>query len=113
MADEAANAPHYGYPGASRGSAAFPQLRFCALAECGTQVLIGAKLGIYATGEQTLAHQVLDHADQSMRILADRRYVGYPLWQRALQTGATLLFLASDNQSLPIDQIAGRWLLPQ
>jgi hypothetical protein len=62
VADEVANANHFGYPGASRGAAAFPQLRFCALAECGTQVLIGAKVGTYATGEQTLAHQVLDHA---------------------------------------------------
>ena len=79
-------------------------MRFCALAECGTQVLIGAKVGVYATGEQTLAHQVLDHADKSMLIIADRGFVGYPLWKRALQTEAKLLFRARDNQVLPVEQ---------
>ncbi|MFN3397644.1 MAG: transposase domain-containing protein, partial [Sulfurimicrobium sp.] len=36
MPDEAGNVRHFGYPGASRGSSAFPQLRFVAMAECGT-----------------------------------------------------------------------------
>jgi hypothetical protein len=31
MPDEGANALHFGYPGASRGSSAFPQMRFVAL----------------------------------------------------------------------------------
>ena len=105
VADEAANANHFGYPGASRGTAAFPQMRFCALAECGTQVLIGAKVGTYATGEQTLAHQVLDHADKSMLVIADRGFVGYPFWQRALQTGAKLLFRVRENQVFAVDQL--------
>lgn len=78
VADEAANANHFEYPGASRGTAAFPQMRFWALVECGTQVLIGAKVGTYATGEQTLAQKVLDHADKSMLVIADRRFAGYP-----------------------------------
>lgn len=102
VADEAANAQHFCYPGASRGTAAFPQMRFCALAECGTQILIGAKTGTYATAEQTLAYQVLDHADRSMLIIADRGFVGYPLWQRALETKARLLFRLRDNQVLPM-----------
>lgn len=104
VADEKANAAYFGYPGASRGSSAFPQLRFCALAECGTQVLIGARVGSYATAEQTLAYEVLESADKSMLVIADRGFVGYPLWQRALQTQATLLFRVRDNQQLPIQQ---------
>lgn len=71
VADEAANANFFGCPCASRGSAAFPQIRFCAPAKCGTHVLIGATVGTYATGEQTLAHQVLDHADKSKLVIAD------------------------------------------
>lgn len=103
--DEAANALYFGYPGASRGTAAFPQMRFCALSECGTQVLIGAKLAPYSTSEQTLAHEVLEHADASMLIIADRGFAGWPLWQRALQTGARLLFRVRDNQVLPVRQL--------
>lgn len=104
VADEAANAAHFGYPGASRGSAAFPQMRFAALVECGTQVLIGAKMGSFATGEQSLAHQVFDHVDASMVVIADRGFVGWPLWQRALQTNAKLLFRLRDNQVLPVER---------
>ena len=103
--DEAANAMYFGYPGASRGTAAFPQARFCALAECGTQVLFGAKLAPYATSEQTMAHQVLEHADASMLIIADRGFVGWPVWARALETGARLLFRVRDNQVLPVQQL--------
>ena len=36
LADEAGNVERFGYPGASRGQAACPMLRFCALVECGT-----------------------------------------------------------------------------
>ena len=45
LADEAGNAERFGYPGVSRGQAACPMLRFCALVECGT-------------GEHTLAERV-------------------------------------------------------
>ena len=47
---------------------------------------------------------VLDHADKSMLVIADRAFVGYPLWQRALQTGAKLLFRVRDSQVLSMDQ---------
>src|SRR5436309_4454514 len=46
-------------PGASRGESAFPQLRFVALVENGTHVLFGARLGSFAEGETTLAHEAL------------------------------------------------------
>ena len=36
LADEAGNVERFGYPGVSRGQAACPMLRFCALVECGT-----------------------------------------------------------------------------
>ncbi len=47
VADTAENGIAFGYPGASRGESAFPQLRFVALVENGTHVLFGAKLGRY------------------------------------------------------------------
>ena len=58
LADEAGNAERFGYPGVSRGQAACPMLRFCALVECGTGVLIGAEADGYATAEHALAERV-------------------------------------------------------
>lgn len=104
VADESANAEHYGYPAASRGSSAFPQLRFAALAECGTHVLVGAKMGPYRTSEHELAEQVLERADDTMLILADRGFVGYPMWKTASQRGSKLVFRLRENQVLPVER---------
>jgi hypothetical protein len=43
--DEKANAEAFGYPGGGRGDAAFPQIRFVALAESGTHTLCKAVQG--------------------------------------------------------------------
>lgn len=104
LADETANAQHFGYPGASRGAAAFPQLRFCALAECGTHILIGARMGPYAVSEHALAAQVLSAAQPDMIILADRGFVGFALWQQASDSGARLVFRARQSQVLPVHE---------
>ncbi len=45
VAETTENGESFGYPGASRGESAFPQLRFVALVENGTHVLFGARLG--------------------------------------------------------------------
>lgn len=104
LADEAGNAERFGYPGVSRGQAACPMLRFCALVECGTGVLIGAQADGYATGEHTLAERVFASGviDPSMLILADRGFIGGLLWQQGLSTGAALVCRARENQQLPV-----------
>lgn len=101
MPDEVANAQHFGYPGASRGSSAFPQLRFVAMTECGTHTLCYANPGPYATGEVTLAEPVIDQADASMLVTADRNFYSYAFWQRAIASGAQLLFRVKRNVRLP------------
>jgi len=101
VADEAANARSFGYPGASRGAAAFPRLRFVGLIETGTHALIAVALERYAVGEQTLAERVLPKLDSSMLCLADRGYVGYGLWRAAVNSGAMLLWRVRENQRLP------------
>jgi len=62
VADTAENGTSFGYPGASRGESAFPQLRFVALVENGTHVLFGARLGCCADGETTLPSVALPPA---------------------------------------------------
>src|SRR5215212_7184846 len=105
VADTAANRSEFGVPGASRGASAFPQLRFAALVENGTHVLFGARLGPYATGETTLAREVLTALRPGMLCLADRQFFGHALWLLALDTGADLLWRVKYNLRLPRETV--------
>src|SRR5215211_7135175 len=84
LADTEENCRAFGRPEASRGASAFPQLRFVALVENGTHVLFGARLGAYADGETTLAHDALPALRPGMLCLADRQFFGHALWQGAV-----------------------------
>ena len=92
VADEECNREAFGRPGASRGGSAFPQVRFVSLLENGTHVLFGSRMSPYATGEVTLAKEVLPALRKGMLCLADRNFLGYELWERARATGADLLW---------------------
>src|SRR3954463_9077664 len=105
VGDTAENGAHFGYPGASRGESAFPQLRFVALVENGTHVLFGAQLGRYGDSETTLAHDVLGALRRGMLCLADRQFFGHALWQRAASTGADLLWRVKCNRRLPRETV--------
>src|SRR5215213_96844 len=105
VADTAGNRVAFGGPGASRGESAFPQLRFVALVENGTQVLFGARLGSYAEGETTLARAVLAALRPGMLCLADRQFYGHALWLLALDTGADLLWRVKHNLRLPREAV--------
>src|SRR3954464_10240071 len=105
VADTEENRAEFGLPGASRGESAFPQLRLVALVENGTHVLFGACLGRYAEGETTLAQAVLGALRPGMLCLADRSFFGYALWQRAVETGADLLWRVKGNLRLPRETV--------
>jgi hypothetical protein len=105
VADTEANRAGFGLPGASRGESAFPQLRFAALVENGTHVLFGARLGPYAEGETTLAHEVLPALRRGMLCLADRQFFGHALWLTAMDTGADLLWRVKRNLRLPREAV--------
>ena len=102
VADQAANRTAFGYPGASRGASAFPQLRFVSLLENGTHVLFASRMGPCARGEITLAKQVLPALEKDMLCLADRNFLGYQLWRQARQTGAQLLWRAKKHLRLEV-----------
>jgi Insertion element 4 transposase N-terminal/Transposase DDE domain len=104
VADTAENQEAYGRPGASRGSSAFPKLRFVGLLENGTHVLWGARISDYATDELTLAQEVVPALCQGMLCLADRFFPSYTLWQAASKTGADLLWRTRQNAPLDVDQ---------
>ena len=103
-ADTAENAKAFGRPGASRGSSAFPKIRFVALLENGTHVLWAAHMGKYATNELTLAKRVVPALRKGMLCLADRFFPGYKLWRMAAKTGADLLWRTRQNARLDVEK---------
>lgn len=101
LPDTKENERAFGGPGASRGSSAYPQLRFVSLVENGTHVLFGSQLGRYDASETTLAKQVLWQLKAGMLCLADRLFYSFKLWKEAAATGADLLWRVKKNMRLP------------
>ena len=104
VADNQHNEKAFGRPAASRGSSAYPQVRFVSLVENGTHVLFGTRLGGYHEGEITLAHKVLPSLQSGMLCLADRNFFGFDLWKRARASGADLLWRVKKNLRLPCEK---------
>jgi hypothetical protein len=104
VADEKENVQAFGRPSASRGTSAYPQIRFVSLVENGTHVLWGTRLGDYATGEITLAQEVIVSLQKGMLCLADRNFCGFALWNQARARGADLLWRVKKNMRLPVEK---------
>ena len=104
VADEQGNQRAFGRPAASRGQSAYPQVRFVSLVEGGTHVLFGSRVAGVATGEITLARQVILGLQKGMLCLADRNFYGFKLWNEAAAAGADLLWRVKTNLRLPCQQ---------
>jgi hypothetical protein len=104
VADEKGNNETFGRPGASRGTSAYPQIRFVSLVENGTHVLFGSRMADYATGEIALAKTVLPSLKKSMLCLADRGFFGFEMWKQAAATGADLLWRVRKNILMPCEK---------
>jgi hypothetical protein len=104
VADTAENEQAFGRPGASRGSSAYPKIRFVGLLESGTHVLWAARMDKYKIDEITLAAGVVAALRKGMLCLADRFFPAYDLWQKAAQTGADLLWRVRKNARLEVDK---------
>lgn len=106
VADTRANARAFGRPAAPQGrhghTSAYPQLRLVGLVETGTHVIWGAALAPYATGELARAAPLVAHLTPEMLCLADRLFPSFDLWQRAVATGAALLWRVRKNARLPV-----------
>jgi len=102
VADTSENEEAFGRPGTGRGegSGAFPQLRLVGLAECGTHAVVAAAMGPIATGETTMARELLPRLSPDMLVLADRNFYSFGLWSQAAATGAHLLWRTKSNHAL-------------
>ena len=101
--DEAKNATFFGYPSGSRGEVAFPQARVLSLVETGSLAVIAAEIGGPKVGEIAMATSLFEKGKllPGMLLLADRCFFGYPLWSKAVATGANLLWRAKVGLKLP------------
>ena len=101
LPDEERNRDAFGLPGASRGEAAFPKARLALLLETGTRAALAWRAGpVRWESEHAQAEVLLAHLDPGMLVLADRGYFGFPLWSRASETGADLLWRVPANVRL-------------
>jgi len=95
------NDEHFGRPSNGTRAGAFPQVRWLAAAESGTGALVGATIGPYTVGEQTLARDLLPAFGAEMLVLADRNFLSHTLARDVLGTGAHILWRASASSRLP------------
>ena len=103
--DTQANRLRFGKPGASRGKAAFPQVRLVGLVETGAHAMLAVAMAPYKTGEHTLAKEVVPKLSAGMLCLADRLFASFSLWQLAVNTGAELLWRVRANYRLPVETV--------
>lgn len=111
--DSTVNDSYFGRPGVNKGErSAFPQARVVGVVECGSHAVIDAEVGPYTTGENTLAQPLVDRLEAGMLVLADRGFCGYPLWDRAVGTGADLLWRAKSTMKPEVIEVLpdGSWL---
>jgi hypothetical protein len=108
------NAEHFGRPSNATRDGAFPQVRWVVAAESGTGALVGATLGPYTVGEQSLARDLLAAFGPDMLVLADRNFLCHTLARDVLATGAHILWRASASFRLtPIRVLADGTYLAQ
>jgi hypothetical protein len=108
------NDEYFGRPSNATRAGAFPQVRWVVAAESGTGALIGATLGAYTVGEQTLARDLLAAFGPGMLVLADRNFLSHTLVRDVLATGAHIAWRASASFKLtPVRVLADGSYLAQ
>ncbi|MEU4493823.1 IS4 family transposase [Streptomyces sp. NPDC023998] len=114
VADTAADEAAFDRPGSGRGTggSAFPQVRMAALVELGSHAVLDAELAGCRTGEVTLVARLPRSLGPGQLVLADREFLGVPLWQAFTATGADLLWRVPANRVLPVTRQFrdGSWL---
>jgi hypothetical protein len=92
VADTEANQVAFGRPGNGRGTrrSAFVQVRMAALVEVGSHAVLDAELAGCRTGEVTLVGRLPRSCAAGQLVLADREFLGVPLWRAFAASGADL-----------------------
>ncbi len=105
LPDEADNVSEFGRPGSRTGVAGYPQARCAVLVECVTHAILAANVGPYRSTEWEVCQPMMPGLQRGMLCLADRGFNGLEHWQAAKAAGADLLWRASDNRRLDVQQM--------
>jgi hypothetical protein len=107
VADTADNRAWFGrHQGKAKAEVGVPKARLLVLLAAGSRQLLGAVSGTLSQGEITLAHRLMNRVHAGMLLLADRNFLGYPLWTACRATGAHLLWRAKlGKPQLPVQQV--------
>lgn len=101
LQDTPKNAEHFGRGGNGSGSLnPYPQLRMLVQAESGTRSLLDAAHGPCSTREKTLALDLLPALGPGKLLLADRNFISWYLWAKAVATGADLCWRVPSSFNL-------------
>lgn len=90
--------------GSSPYASAYPQVRVVGLGECGSHAIVAARVGGSRISEKVLATELADSFEPEMLITADRYFYAFPLWRKAVDTGADLLWRVQSSMQLPVVQ---------
>jgi hypothetical protein len=89
----------FGRPGSGRGEGktAYPQIQAACLVELGTHAVFDARLDAYAAAESMLIEEMFPSFRAGMLVLADRHIYSRDRWEKAVKTGADLLWRVGSN----------------
>jgi hypothetical protein len=107
--DTEENEVAFGRPGSGRGEGkgAYPQVQTACLVELGTHAVFDARLDRYSTSETELIEEMFGSLQAGMLVLADRGIYSFHRWERAVDTGADLLWRVASNLILrPVELLA-------
>jgi hypothetical protein len=77
--DTPENRAFFGAPAATRGRAAYPQLRLVGLRDVGTRLYRAVRFGPYSRAEVPLARELIEDFESGSIVLADRNFGSYGL----------------------------------
>jgi hypothetical protein len=95
--DSPENAKHFGYPGASRGKTAFPQMRAAFLSSATHRFIWAQRFSPYSVGELTLTMELVEEVPEGSLVLIDRNFFAYKLLVRLIAQGAHFLVRVKKN----------------
>jgi hypothetical protein len=99
VADTGENRAWFGrHRGQRKTEVGVPKARLLVLLAAGSRQVIGAVSGTLSQGETTLAGQLVSRLRAGMLLLADRNFLGHPLWTAARASGAHLLWRAKQGK---------------
>jgi hypothetical protein len=97
LSDSDQNRRRFGLPGASRGRAAFPQMRALFLVSAKLRFILGAWFAPFRRAEITLALRMVGSLPEACLVLLDRGFNAWPLLLGIRQGGNHFLVRAKSN----------------